>query len=117
VVLTGDFGLYNVKMPDLKNKNGIIEDDRRCIRDPEEGPCPAVPFDEAVRFGGSGISRIADQKGLSGKLKEAKVLSTKVFPIRLKLGCDSILLWRRLDCGDTESSESVRVIEQWLVIL
>src|ERR1700733_4146724 len=50
VVLTGDFGLYNVKMPDFKNKNGAIEDDGRCIRDPKEGPGPAIPFDEAVRL-------------------------------------------------------------------
>ena len=49
VVLTGDFGLYNVKMPDFKNKNGAIEDDGRCVRDPSEGPGPATPFDEAVR--------------------------------------------------------------------
>ena len=50
VVLTGDFGLYNVKMPDVKNKNGAIEDDGRCVRDPKEGPGPAIPFDEAVRL-------------------------------------------------------------------
>jgi 3',5'-cyclic AMP phosphodiesterase CpdA len=50
VVLTGDFGLYNVKMPDFKNKNGAIEDDGRCVRDPKEGPGPAIPFDEAVRL-------------------------------------------------------------------
>ena len=50
VVITGDFGLYNVRMPDFKNKNGAIEDDGRCVRDPKEGPGPAIPFDEAVRL-------------------------------------------------------------------
>ncbi len=50
VVLTGDFGLYNVKMPDLKDKNGKIKDDGKCVRDAREGPGPTVPFDEAVQL-------------------------------------------------------------------
>jgi hypothetical protein len=56
VVLTGDFGLYNVQMPksDSKkggsNKKGPIENDGKCSRDPKEGPGPAIPFDEAVQL-------------------------------------------------------------------
>ena len=50
VVLTGDFGLYNVKLQELKDKNGIIKSDGKCVRDNREGPGPAVPFDEAVRL-------------------------------------------------------------------
>jgi hypothetical protein len=49
VILTGDFGLYNVKMPDLKNKNGTVEDDGRCIRDHRGAQSP-IPFNEAVRL-------------------------------------------------------------------
>jgi len=50
VVLTGDFGLYNVKMPDIKNKSGVIKDGGKCARDSREGPGPTVPFEEAVRL-------------------------------------------------------------------
>jgi hypothetical protein len=56
VVLTGDFGLYNVEMPETdnkrggNNKKGPIERDGKCIRDPKEGPGPAIPFNEAVRL-------------------------------------------------------------------
>ena len=53
VVLTGDLGLYNVKMPDLKNKSGTIKDDGKCARDPREGPGPTVPFEEAVQLAAS----------------------------------------------------------------
>jgi hypothetical protein len=50
VVLTGDFGLYNVKVPDLRDKTGKIKSDGKCVRDSREGPGPTVPFDEAVRL-------------------------------------------------------------------
>jgi hypothetical protein len=49
VVITGDLGLYNVKMPDFRDKNGAIQDDGSCVRDPTEGPGPHIPFDEAVQ--------------------------------------------------------------------
>ena len=52
VVLTGDFGLYNVKMPDLRNKSGTVKDDGKCARDPREGPGPTVPFAQGRRCAG-----------------------------------------------------------------
>jgi hypothetical protein len=51
IVLTGDLGLYNVKidLPDLQDAKGQVRHDQNCARDPREGPGPAIPLDEAAR--------------------------------------------------------------------
>lgn len=50
VVITGDFGLYNVKMelPTLKDNNGKPVPDKNCQHDAREGPGTPLSMDEAA---------------------------------------------------------------------
>ena len=52
VVITGDFGLYNVTMdlPDLKGKDGKPIKDKNCGHDPKEGPGTPLSMPEAAEL-------------------------------------------------------------------
>ncbi len=52
VVITGDFGLYNVKMelPDLRDKDGKPVKGTNCRHDPKEGPGTPLSMQEAVEL-------------------------------------------------------------------